>query len=78
MYQDGAVSSRMNFMQIFTLMFVVEWAAQTQPANKPVGLLKEIEEETRDKLDCLSERRIDSTLKPWCHAECCPKNIDPY
>jgi hypothetical protein len=24
---------------------------------------------------CQSERRIDSTLKPLCHAECCPKNI---
>jgi hypothetical protein len=24
---------------------------------------------------CLSEQRIDATLKPWHHAECCPKNI---
>jgi hypothetical protein len=28
-------------------------------------------------LYCLSERRTDSTLKPWRHDECCPKNIAP-
>jgi hypothetical protein len=26
----------------------------------------------------LTERRTDSTLKPWRHTKCCPKNIAPY